>query len=554
MKKNKRGVLECGQTVLNGRYEILKVINTSGMANIYLVSDSNLNKYWCLKEIKKSESGKNQVEYYSLLQEANIMKSLNHSGIPRIVTIEQEGDSIFIVMDYVDGLSIKSWIIRKGRVKQDIAVMWMKQICQIMIYLHNRKKPIFYRDMKPDNVMIQGDGNIKLLDFGISVVISEPNQRIERALGTRGYAAPEQSKSGNVCDLRSDIYAMGKTFYYMLTGLNPSQLRKDQLKPVREIDSSISVGLERIINKCTAENPDDRYQSCEELLYALQNYNTLDYAYKAKIRRKVYSVIVLFLSSIFLLITSIIPISIYNSQRQEEYNRLFNIAEQSGRPEDFEAVLDWDPLNLTPYNDYIDSLKVDGVFSKEEESKLLSYINPNLEELRNQDGYGELAFNIGKLYWFYYESESTSDVGVVTSVRWFSDAMDAGYEVDLAEVYYQLGSFTRNISSAVMESDDSGMYSKYWNNLITAKSLDNGELVNLQLNLAIANCISTYTYNLMTDGIPYQDVQAQITELNNFVDSYVPSIEKTQQLYDTLVQTLSTLQQKVDAVYEGGVN
>ena len=524
------------------------------MANIYLVSDSNLNKYWCLKEIKKSESGKNQVEYYSLLQEANIMKSLNHSGIPRIVTIEQEGDSIFIVMDYVDGLSIKSWIIRKGRVKQDIAVMWMKQICQIMIYLHNRKNPIFYRDMKPDNVMIQGDGNIKLLDFGISVVISEPNQRIERALGTRGYAAPEQSKSGNVCDLRSDIYAMGKTFYYMLTGLNPSQLRKDQLKPVREIDSSISVGLERIINKCTAENPDDRYQSCEELLYALQNYNTLDYAYKAKIRRKVYSVIVLFLSSIFLLITSIIPISIYNSQRQEEYNRLFNIAEQSGRPEDFEAVLDWDPLNLSPYNDYIDSLKVDGVFSKEEETKLLSYINPNLEELRNQDEYGELAFNIGKLYWFYYESDSKSDVGVVTSVRWFSDAMDVGYEVDLAEVYYQLGSFTRNISSAVMESDDSGMYSKYWNNLITAKSLDNGELVNLQLNLAIANCISTYTYNLMTDGITYQDIQAQITELNNFVDSYVPSIEKTQQLYDTLVQTLSTLQQKVNAVYEGGVN
>ena len=549
----KRSVLNVGQTILNGRYEIVKVIHTTGMANIYMVSDSNLNKYWCLKEIKKSEAGKNEIEYYSLLHEANIMKSLNHSGIPRIVTIEQEGDSIFIIMDFVDGVSVKTWIQRKGRVKQDAAVAWMKQVCQIMIYLHNRKYPIFYRDMKPDNLMLQSDGSIKLLDFGISIVIKEPNQKIDRALGTKGYAAPEQSKRGNVCDLRSDIYAMGKTLYYMLTGLNPSQLKPEQLKSVREIDSSISVGLENIVNKCIQPNPDDRYQSCEELLYALQNYMTLDSKYRAKIRRKVYVVAGMFVTSIFLIITSLIPYNVYNNQQIQQYNKLLAVAEQSGRQEDFEAVLDWNPIDLAPYKDFIDAMKVDGVFSKEEESILLGYVNPNLEKLKQQKGYGELAYEIGKLYWFYYEG-STEDEGMITSTKWFSDALEEDYEPELSQVYYQLGSFKRNISASVTESSDAGMYSEYFNNLITAKKQDNGELVNLQLNLALANCISTYTYNLMTDGISYADIESQVTMLNEYISSYVPTIEKAQKSFDSLTKTVSTLQEKVDSVYKGGAN
>lgn len=550
--KTKRSVLSVGQTVLNGRYEIIKVIHTTGMANIYMVSDSTLNKYWCLKEIKKSEAGKNEIEYYSLLHEANIMKSLNHSGIPRIVTIEQEGDSIFIVMDYVEGMSIKTLIQRKGRVKQDVAVVWMKQVCQIMIYLHNRKNPIFYRDMKPDNLMIQSDGSIKLLDFGISIVIKEKGQKIDRALGTKGYAAPEQAKRGNVCDLRSDIYAMGKTLYYMLTGLNPSQLKEGQLKSIREIDSSISVGLENIVNKCIQPNPDDRYQSCEELLYALQNYITLDTKYRAKIRRKVYVVAGMMVTSIFLMVTSLIPYNVYNNQQIEQYNKLLAVAEQSGRQEDFEAVLDWNPLNLTPYTDFIESMKVDGVFTKDEESVLLGYINPNLEELKKQEGYGELAYEIGKLYWFYYEGTS-EDEGMITSTKWFSDALEENYKPELAQVYYQLGSFKRNISASVTESSDAGMYSEYFNNLITAKKQDNGELVNLQLNLALANCISTYTYNLMTDGISYADVEEQVTMLNEYIASYTPTIEKAQKSFDSLTKTVSTLQSKVNSVYKGGV-
>lgn len=552
MQKRKRDCLITGQTILNGRYEILKVIHSKGMANVYLVSDSNLNKQWCLKEIRKSEAGKNKLEYYSLLQEANIMKSLSHSSIPRIVTIEQEEDSIFIIMDYVDGMSIKNWLVRKGRINQEIVVTWMKQICQVMMYLHNRKEPIFYRDMKPDNVMIQSDGNIKLLDFGISVVLKEKGQVIERALGTKGYAAPEQSKTGNVCDLRSDIYGMGMTMYYMLTGLNPSQISKDKLKPIREIDSSISIGLDKIVNKCIAEDPNDRYQDCEELFYALQNYKLLDSEHRAKIRRKVTLVFILFFVSIMLIITSFIPLGMYKTQQDQEYQKLVSVANQTGREEDYKAVLNVNPKDIKIYEGYLDAIKIDGVYTKDEEVSLLNYINPNLEDLKTEKDYGELAFNIGKLYWFYYQGK-TDDEGSIIASRWFNDAMEKGYKPELADVYYQLGTFKKNISSSITESSDGGMYAKYWENLIKAKEQDNGELIDLQLSNAIANCISVYAYNLNKDGISKDEVLNQIKELNNYIELYTPNIDKAEKILNSLKITVSTLETKVNAVYKEGM-
>ena len=555
VKTAKRATLEIGTTVLNGKYEIVKLLHTSGMANVYLVQDNKLSKHWCMKEIRKSSAGTNKVEYYSLLQEANIMKSLNHANIPRIVTIEQEGDSIFIVMDFVDGMSIRDWMSRSrsgnGRVPQEIAVTWMKQICQVMIYLHNRKYPIFYRDMKPDNVMIQSDGNIKLLDFGVSVIIKEPGQKIERALGTQGYAAPEQSKRGNVCDLRSDIYAMGKTMYAMLTGINPNQIPEDKQKPVREIDSNISVGLEKIIIKCCQRNPDDRYQSCEELMYDLQNYTKLDTQYRSKIRKKVYTVFGMFLTSIFLIVTSAIPFNLYKSQERAKYKNLLSVAKQSGRMEDFVSVLNANAENVEPYLGLVDSMKVDGVFTKEEEQLLLNYVNPNLEVLKDKEEYGELSYDIGKLYWFFYEG--VDDEGIILSTKWFRDAITEGYEDELSNVYYQLGSFKKDIASSITESNDAGMYSEYWNNLITAKNVDSGELVTLQLNLSLANCISSYTYNLKVDGISYEDVTYQVEELKRFVEQYTPSISKAESLYEKLTSTVENLQEKVDSIYKGGI-
>jgi len=547
--KVKRKSLSVGDFILNGKYEIVKVIHTSGMANVYLVSDKNLHKQWCLKEIVKSEAGKNMVEYRSLLQEANIMKSLNHSSIPRIVTIEEDGDSIFIIMDYVNGMSVKDWLIRKGAVKQSVVVNWMKQVCGVLIYLHNRKHPIFYRDMKPDNIMIQEDGNIKVLDFGISVVITSKNATITEALGTKGYAAPEQKKKGSKYDLRSDIFALGRTMYYMLTGLNPSIIG-DNLKPIREINSSLSMGLEVIIDKCTRENPDERYQSVEEVLYALKNYETLDSDYRDKIRRKVNISVGLFLTSIFLFITSFIPLGMNNSQIGRIYDKNLDIAIQTGRTSDYLEAIKYKPLIIGPYEGLIDSFKVDGVFTKEEESSLLDLISPNLSDLKKDKNYGKLAYSIGKLYWFYYEGND----GDIVSSKWFKEAIDKGYNKEDAKVYYDLSNFKKNISMSIAESSDSGMYIEYWNNLMEAKDIDSGEIVELQLYNSIADAISSYSYRLKTDGVSKEDIDKEIKDINSFLSGYSPISDKAKELFDSLSNKSKVLQEKVNVAFSIGGN
>lgn len=547
----KRKVLDVGDTVLDGRYKILKIIHTSGMANVYLVEDMNLNKQWCLKEIIKSEAGKNMVEYRSLIKEANIMKSLSYSNIPRIVTIDEENDSIFIVMDYVDGLSVKEWLVRKGRVDQIVAVAWMKQVCGTISYLHNRKNPVFYRDMKPDNIMIQSDGSIKLLDFGISEVITENNKYITEALGTKGFAAPEQKKKGNPYDLRSDIFAIGRTMYYMLTGLNPSVLGEN-LKDIREVNTSISVGLGSVVNKCMQADPNDRYQSVEELLYDLQNYDKLDFRYKKRLRRKVDFVIGLFVVSLGCAVGSIAPFSIARNSARSEYEYLVNVAEQSGEESDYVKAIEKNPSNLGPYLGYIEIIKKDGVFDKKEEKSLLNLLNPVLSNIKGKSLYGELSYEIGKMYWFYYDGNL--DDNMILSTRWFSDAMDCGYKEEESGVFYNLGNFKKTIAMSITESDDKGKYIEYWNWLMKSKEYNTGEIMELQVNIAIMDAISSYAYRMKVDGVGLDELESEVERVGKYLKEVTVNGEKSKELLDSLKDSYNSVTTGMDLeeVYKGG--
>lgn len=547
MAGEKRRYLQVGDTVLGEKYEVIKIIHTSGMANVYMVEDENLNKQWCLKEIIKSEAGRNEIEYRSLIKEANIMKSLSHSSIPRIVSIDTEGDSIFIVMDFVDGISVKDWLVRRGSVEQTVAVAWMKQVCNVLLYLHTRKNPIFYRDMKPDNIMVQSDGNIKLLDFGISEIITKDNMVIKEALGTRGFAAPEQKVKGSPYDLRSDIFGVGRTMYYMLTGLNPSVIGEKNLRGIREVNPSVSIGLERVVNKCMEEDVNKRYQSIEEVLYDIQNYNKLDYSYRKKIRRKVDTVLFLLVGSVFMVCMSVVPFMIQKSRASDEYNTLVEVAMQSGRVEDFKRAIEKNPVGVKPYLGYIDEIKSDGVFDKNEEKDILNYINPVLGDVKKERDYPELAYEMGKLYWFYYDSDV--DTNMTLSVKWFEDAKNGGYNVDESTIMYDLGQFKKNISMSIAESSDSGMYKEYWDELMKAKSYNSGEIVELQINTAIINTISSNAYRLRKDGVSLDELKSEVERIGDYLKETSPSEGKATKLYDTLESKYKMVSEDMDDLY-----
>lgn len=548
---SKREHLNNGDLVLNGRYEILKCIHSKGMANVYLVRDTHLGKQWCLKEIRKSQAGRKNIEFISLMQEANILRSLNNEKIPRITTIENDGDSLFVVMDFLDGVTLKDFVQEKGRIPEDMAVKWMIQIVQAVGYLHSErsnKKPIFYRDMKPDNLMIRSNGVINIFDFGISVRLEYPNQLPEYTLGTPGYVAPEQQKKNLPMDLRSDIYSMGRTFYFMLTGIDPRGFIGEKLKPISDWSPDVSPVLISIVNKCMADNPNDRYQTCEELQYALENYKFSDEKHRSSAKRKVKVVISLAVVGFVMGICSIIPFGINGVQSKDAYDKALIVAQQSGRLEDYDKVLTMNPLNISPYEGYIDAVKEDGIFTLDEEKGLLNHINPNLLDLKKDKDYGKIAFDIGKLYWFYYPSED----GKTLSIKWFEDAISSDFNKEEATVYYNLGVFNRDISKSVKEASDSGMYKNYWNNLLSIQNIDTSDIITIQTNISIAECISTYAYNLKKDGVSYEDISKEIGVLNSFVNSYKidsSTLDTIKSMYSELKSDLDGLESRVKVVY-----
>ena len=157
--------------VIDGKYEILKEIGRGGMSIVYLAMDKRLNKQWAVKEIKRKGNGKNdEIVVNSLLAEANLMKRLDHPALPRIVDIIENGVTIYVVMDYIEGESLDKILNEYGAQPEELVVGWAKQLCDALGYLHSQKPPIIYRDMKPANVMLKPEGNIKIIDFGIASV------------------------------------------------------------------------------------------------------------------------------------------------------------------------------------------------------------------------------------------------------------------------------------------------------------------------------------------------------------------------------------------------
>ena len=153
-------------TIIEGKYEVLKLIGKGGMSKVYLAMDKNLNKQWAIKEIERKAYDKNnEVVVASAMAEANMMKKLDYPSLPRIVDIIEKENVIYVVMDYIEGETLSSVLSKEGAQPQEVVIEWAKELCRVLDYLHTQNPPIIYRDMKPANIMLQPNGNIKLIDL-----------------------------------------------------------------------------------------------------------------------------------------------------------------------------------------------------------------------------------------------------------------------------------------------------------------------------------------------------------------------------------------------------
>lgn len=276
-------------------YELISIIGKGGMSTVYLAEHKRLHTKWAVKEVRKQQAA--QVDF---LAESNLLKRLRHPMLPRIVDIFEDDRTILIVEDYVEGLTVEALLRDRQRVDEERALAWFRDLCGVLGYLHSQQpNPIIYRDMKPSNIMVQPDGSIKLIDFGIAREYKRDSSADTTYIGTKGYAAPEQFGTAQ-SDARTDIYSLGVTMYHILTGKSPYD-PPYQFVPARELLPSLSRGIEYILGKCIQSEPEARYQTIQELLFDLDHIYRFDDAWKkvqAVRRLRVGLVAVLFVASV----------------------------------------------------------------------------------------------------------------------------------------------------------------------------------------------------------------------------------------------------------------
>lgn len=554
-------------TIIEGKYEILKLIGRGGMSRVYLAMDQNLNKQWAVKEIeKRARDRNNAVVIASAMAEANMMKKLDHTSLPRIVDIIDKENVIYVVMDYIEGETLGDVLKAYGAQPQETVIGWAKQLCKVLDYLHTQNPPIIYRDMKPANIMLQPNGNVKLIDFGIAREYKEQNLADTVSLGTKGYAAPEQFGGKGQTDARTDVYCLGVTLYHLLTGQNPCE-PPYEIYPIRYWNPQLSSGLETVILKCTQMNPEDRYQSCAELLYALEHYNEMDESYRRKQKKKLNKFIGTMAAAAVSLAVGITCQGIRVYANNSDYDNNIKQAELSATGGEkigyYAKAIDIKPEAPEAYLGIIEAFKDDAVFSVEEEELFKKKVNGNLPKLQQSRDYPDLAFEIGKLYWYYYDygrSENADNqvTRMKSAIQWFEAACEYGGEESdyytMAKMYRDIGKFNRDITLNVQEASDKGTYLPYWQNLsglvdTVSGSREENEIVSLEVYKLAINAVETYARKFKADGVTEEEMKALVEKVKEGIGVTETTTDKTGEMKEDITERLGAAETAIENAF-----
>ena len=267
---------------INDRYEIIRSIGEGGMANVYLGYDTILDRNVAIKVLRGDLS--NDEKFVRRFQrEALSASSLAHPNIVEVYDVGEDNGLYYIVMEYIEGKTLKQLLKKRGTLTLSEAIDIMLQLTDGMAHAHDSY--IIHRDLKPQNIMIKDDGQIKITDFGIAMALNSTQlTQTNSVMGSVHYLPPEQA-SGKGCTIKSDIYSMGIIFYELLSGSLPFRgdnaveialkHMRDPLPSLREENPAIPQSIENIIRKATAKNPKNRYEDArsmhEDLLTALDD-------------------------------------------------------------------------------------------------------------------------------------------------------------------------------------------------------------------------------------------------------------------------------------------
>ena len=261
-------------------YRIVRHLGSGGMGSVYLAVNTNIDQQVAIKALRP-EVARNAALRARFKQEAEMLCSLDHPGIVKFLNYVETAEGVFLIMEYVKGMTLEDFISKKnGLIVESKAYPLICEILDAFSYAHS--KGIVHRDIKPANIIIQDDGHIKIMDFGIAQIVSEANVTDSKAImGTPAYMSPEQIYGKDI-DARSDIYSIGVLIHNMLTGRAPydstlltaqeikRRVVKDNMPRMAETYPYISDKIQAVVDKATQKVPETRYQSCLEMKSAVK--------------------------------------------------------------------------------------------------------------------------------------------------------------------------------------------------------------------------------------------------------------------------------------------
>ena len=553
-------------TVIDGKYEILKQIGKGGMSVIYLAMDRRLNKQWAVKEIhKNAKSREGQMAVKSLLAEANLMKRLDHPALPRIVDIIESGQKIYIVMDYIEGESLDRLLREYGPQPQELVLDWAKQICDVLAYLHGQKPPVIYRDMKPANIILRPEGNIKVIDFGIAREYKEESHADTTTLGTRGYAPPEQH-GGRQTDARSDIYALGMTMHHLLTGQYPGA--EDYVyAPVRTWKPELSGGLEHIIDKCTALDPKDRYQSCHELLYALEHYEEEEDSYKKRQKRKLAAFIAVASITLLFGVAGIAGKAACDYVNSRDYRRMIDVSLSTPYEAKVEAYLDAIELSgadTRAYRKLLQAYQDQGRFTDEESGQFTAVFNRNREGFdTGKQEYLDLLYEAGITYFYLYSGGDQSfRARVLKAYPYFQEISKRGDEAypyfEIAQSYRMVGEFyaeyivnATSIREPVREEYDR-LLEALEQCMEHAEHYEDsdGAYIRLTMYREISGLLTEHRHGFAETGVPQEKVCGLLEHIEEASKALSVTQQASRKLQQQILKSVALYRENIDGSYE----
>jgi len=533
-------MLEIGSLV-DGKYRILSKCGQGGMSVVYMARNERANKTWAIKEIRKDGTQNFEVVKQGLIVETDMLKRLNHPHLPSIIDVIDGDGSFLIVMDFIEGKTLKDVLSEYGAQPQESVIDWAKQLCDVLGYLHSRKPPIIYRDMKPSNVMLKPDGNVVLFDFGTAREYKSSSLEDTTCLGTRGYAAPEQYGGHGQTDARTDIFCLGATMYHMLTGHNPSE-PPYEMYPIRAWNPNLSSGLEAIVTKCTQNNPADRYQSCAELLYALEHYWEIDVEYRKKEVSKFRKFVIPTAMSAVFGVGAVVFANMEKHVMTSNYDAYITAAKNStlkvDEIENYKMAINLNPSKADAYLGLLqDGFLDDNVLTSEESEQLreilISYGNgKETNEVvfkKNVEQYDTFAYEAAIAYYYKFEERGNKkNAKGYFEVASQSEYLDAK-QIERAKRLYKISDYYSKIGIVDETGDASVTYRQYWNDLVELSQgnlvvIDNERTALIMYQELLAQMISR-TVEFKNAGVTRDEMEAALKEIETHLQTDFSSVD-----------------------------